>query len=112
MPLLADAVEALGGESRGGFVGELRSQVGENLFRLRELLEFVKGVTQLEHRVRHLVAGRIIAQHLAKLGYTHYELKQFAEAKAVLQELREKFPKATAARLAAKRLDRIRKEGH
>jgi TolA-binding protein len=49
---------------------------------------------------------------MLKLGYTFYELKQFPQAKQVLTDLREKFPDETAARLAAKRLDRIRKEGH
>ncbi|TNF89788.1 MAG: tetratricopeptide repeat protein, partial [Gammaproteobacteria bacterium] len=49
---------------------------------------------------------------MLKLGYTFYELKQFPQAKSVLTDLRTKFPNETAARLAAKRLDRIRKEGY
>ena len=49
---------------------------------------------------------------MLKLGYTHYELKQFDQSKMILQKLRENHPDSTAARLAAKRLDRIRKEGH
>ena len=49
---------------------------------------------------------------MLKLGYTYYEKKQFKKAKIMLNELRKRYPKATAARLANKRLDRMRKEGH
>jgi TolA-binding protein len=49
---------------------------------------------------------------MLKLGYTYYELKQYPEARQVLTQLRDKFPGETAASLATKRLDRMRKEGH
>jgi TolA-binding protein len=47
---------------------------------------------------------------MLKLGYTYYELKQFDQAKLLLQDLQKRFPKSTAFRLAGKRLDRISKE--
>ena len=49
---------------------------------------------------------------MLELGYNFYELEQDPQAKAILQDLRERCPTSTAARLATKRLDRIRKEGH
>jgi len=53
-----------------------------------------------------------ISDAMLKIGYTYFELKQFDQAKLLLTDLRERFPKSTAFRLAGKRLDRIRKEGH
>ena len=56
-------------------------------------------------------ASTKIPDAMLKLGYTYYELKQYDTAKSVLQDLRKRFPSSTAARLAGKRLDRMRKEG-
>ena len=53
-----------------------------------------------------------VPDSMLKLGYTYYELKQFDQAKATLQDLRNRYPKSTAFRLAGKRLDRIKKEGN
>ena len=46
------------------------------------------------------------------IGRGDYELEEWDEAKAVLNELREKYPDLTVARLAQRRLDRMRREGH
>lgn len=64
----------------------------------------------------NLVIGRYpnsakVPDAMLKLGYTYYELTQYDQAKATLQELRKRFPKSAAFRLAGKRLDRMRKEG-
>ncbi|MEN8129753.1 MAG: tol-pal system protein YbgF [Pseudomonadota bacterium] len=47
-----------------------------------------------------------------KLGFTHYELAQWDEAKRVLNSLRKQYSNTTVARLAGKRLQRMKREGH
>jgi len=48
---------------------------------------------------------------MLKLGYAKYELQEWAAARSVLTELRQKYPSSTAARLAASRLERMAQEG-
>ncbi len=91
------------------FAGNAQYWLGEAHYVTRN---FDQGVTEFRKVLSNYPTSNKVPDAMLKLGYTHYELKQFEDAKAVLQELREKFPKATAARLAAKRLDRIRQEGH
>jgi tol-pal system protein YbgF len=49
---------------------------------------------------------------MLKMGYIHYELKRWGEAREVLQSLQQKYTRSTEARLAEKRLQRMTKEGH
>jgi tol-pal system protein YbgF len=49
---------------------------------------------------------------MLKMGYIHYELKRWGEAREVLQSLQQKYTGSTEARLAEKRLQRMSKEGH
>lgn len=74
--------------------------------------DFEQGIVEFKNVLDKYPSSNKVPDAMLKLGYTFYELKQFPEAKQVLTDLREKFPDETAARLAAKRLDRIRKEGH
>jgi tol-pal system protein YbgF len=48
---------------------------------------------------------------MLKMGYIHYELKRWGEAREVLQSLQQKYTGSTEARLAEKRLQRMTKEG-
>ena len=73
---------------------------------------FEQGIVEFKNVLDKYPSSNKVPDAMLKLGYTFYELKQFPQAKQVLTDLREKFPDETAARLAAKRLDRIRKEGH
>ncbi len=73
---------------------------------------FEQGIVEFKNVLDKYPSSNKVPDAMLKLGYTFYELKQFPQAKQVLSDLREKFPDETAARLAAKRLDRIRKEGH
>lgn len=74
--------------------------------------EFDQGVVEFTKVLDNYPGSNKVPDAMLKLGYTFYELKQFPQAKQILTDLREKFPDETASRLAAKRLDRIRKEGH
>ena len=73
---------------------------------------FEQGIVEFKNVLDKYPSSNKVPDAMLKLGYTFYELKQFPQAKQVLTDLREKFPDETASRLAAKRLDRIRKEGH
>jgi tol-pal system protein YbgF len=53
-----------------------------------------------------------VADGLLKIGYTHYELKQWEEARAALTQVQEQYPNTTLARLAESRLRSMRLEGH
>jgi tol-pal system protein YbgF len=73
---------------------------------------FEQGIVEFKQVLDKYPGSNKVPDAMLKLGYTFYELKQFPQAKTILTDLRAKFPNETASRLAAKRLDRIRKEGH
>ena len=49
---------------------------------------------------------------LLKIGYVHYELNAYDKARKTLAEVQERYPGTSVARLAAVRLDKMKKEGH
>ena len=49
---------------------------------------------------------------MLKIGYSQYELQQWAAARTTLQSVVNQYPGTTAARLAADRLSRMTREGH
>jgi tol-pal system protein YbgF len=91
------------------FAGNAQYWLGEAHYVTRE---FKQGIKEFKRVLSNYPRSLKIPDAMLKLGYTYYELKQYDQAKLVLQDLRKRFPKSTAFRLAGKRLDRIRKEGH
>ena len=75
--------------------GELNSTAGA----FRKLLD------------RYPESGKV-PDGLLKIGYTHYELKQWNEARAALEQVQADFPDTTLARLAENRLRSMKMEGH
>ena len=73
---------------------------------------FEQGIAEFGVVLQKYPTSAKVPDAMLKLGYTYYELKQFNQARTMLQELRKQYPKSTAFRLAGKRLDRMRKEGH
>lgn len=53
-----------------------------------------------------------VSDALLKTGYIYYEQKEWARARETLQGLVDNYPASTVARLAQKRLERMRAEGH
>lgn len=49
---------------------------------------------------------------LLKVGYVHYELGAYDKARRTLAEVQERYPGTSVARLAAVRLEKMKKEGH
>lgn len=99
----------LGKYPNSSFAGNAQYWLGEAHYVTRN---FDQGVVEFEKVLKTYPTSNKVPDAMLKLGYTFYERKQFDQAKAILQDLRERFSKTTAARLATKRLDRIRKEGH
>ena len=91
------------------YAGNAQYWLGEAHYVTRN---FDQGIIEFEKVLKSYPSSNKIPDAMLKLGYTFYERKQFDQSKAILQDLRERFPKTTASSLAAKRLDRIRKEGH
>ena len=92
-----------------GFAGNAQYWLGEAHYVTRN---FEQGIVEFEKVLNSYPGSNKVPDAMLKIGYTYYELKQYPQAKTILQELRTRFPNETAARLATKRLDRIRKEGH
>jgi tol-pal system protein YbgF len=95
--------------SNSSFAGNAQYWLGEAHYVTRE---FKSAIEEFKTVLSNYPQSLKISDAMLKIGYTYYELKQFDQAKLLLQDLRERFPKSTAFRLAGKRLDRIRKEGH
>ena len=91
------------------FAGNAQYWLGEAHYVTRE---FKQGIKEFKRVLSNFPNSLKIPDAMLKIGYTYYELKQYDEAKLLLQDLRKRFPKSTAFRLAGKRLDRIGKEGH
>ncbi len=91
------------------FAGNAQYWLGEAHYVTRN---FEQGIIEFQKVINGYPGSNKVPDAMLKLGYTHYELKRYPQAKTVLQDLRTRFPNETASRLAAKRLDRIRKEGH
>jgi tol-pal system protein YbgF len=53
-----------------------------------------------------------VADAKLKMGYIQYELKDWAKAQELLNQVVKAFPGTTTARLAQERLDRMKREGH
>jgi tol-pal system protein YbgF len=93
----------------GSFSGNAQYWLGEAHYVTRN---FEQGIVEFEKVLSGFPGSSKVPDAMLKLGYTYYELKQYPQSKTVLQDLRKRFPDETASRLATKRLDRIRKEGH
>jgi tol-pal system protein YbgF len=91
------------------YAGNAQYWLGEAHYVTRN---FEQGIIEFQKVLNSYPGSSKMPDAMLKLGYTFYELKQYPQAKAILQDLRDRFPTSTAARLATKRLDRIRKEGH
>jgi len=99
----------LGKFPNSSYAGNAQYWLGEAHYVTRN---FDQGIIEFKKVLNKYPSSNKVPDAMLKLGYTFYELKQFPQAKAILEDLRKRFPGSTASRLATKRLDRIRKEGH
>jgi len=83
--------------------------LGESQFVTRN---YEAAVSAFEYLLATFPESRKVPDTLLKLGFTHYELKQWPEARAALSEVVEMHPGTTVSRLAESRLRIMRSEGH
>jgi tol-pal system protein YbgF len=91
-----------------GYAGNAQYWLGESLYVSRR---FKEAAGEFQRVLKNYPNSNKAPDAMLKLGYTWYELRQFDAAKAMLEQLRELYPNSTAARLAAKRLERMKREG-
>ncbi len=71
-----------------------------------------KAYAEFEKVINLYPASSKIPDAKLKLGYTHYELQQWAKARDVLTGVMTSYPNSSFALLAEKRLNRMTQEGH
>jgi len=74
--------------------------------------DFKSALPAFDKVVEGYPSSRKIPDALLKIGYCHYELEQWSEAKRTLTGVTENYPETTAARLARQRLAQMQSEGH
>lgn len=74
--------------------------------------QFTEALATFKSVVADHPESRKMPDALLKIGYCSYELKAWADARAALAEVVQRFPDSTAARLASQRLERMKNEGH
>ena len=90
------------------YAGNSQYWLGEANYVTRQ---FDQAVTEFKKVLEVYPTSNKAPDAMLKLGYTYYELRANDPAKQILSDLQRRYPKTTAARLAGKRLDRMRKEG-
>lgn len=91
------------------YAGNAQYWLGESNYVTRQFEQAIEEFTAV---VEQHPGSNKVPDAMLKLGYTYYELTKFDAAKQVLEQLGKFAPKSTAARLAGKRLERMRREGH
>jgi tol-pal system protein YbgF len=89
------------------YAGNAQYWLGEAHYVTRS---FEQGIVEFRNVLEKYPDSNKVPDAMLKLGYTFYELRQYPQAKEILADLQQRFPDETAARLAGKRLERIRKE--
>ncbi len=73
--------------------------------------DFAQALPAFQAVLDRFPESRKIPDALLKVGFCHYELENWKEARAVLAQVTESHPETTAARLAGQRLARMDTEG-
>ena len=93
---------------KSSYAGNSQYWLGEANYVTRQ---FEQAITEFKKVLNQYPTSNKVPDAMLKLGYTYYEIRANDKAKAILFRLRKVHPKSTAARLAGKRLERMRKEG-
>jgi len=93
---------------KSGYASNAQYWLGESNYVTRK---FEQAVKEFNRVLKQYPSSNKVPDAMLKLGYTYYELAQFDQARQMLQQLRKLSPNSTAARLAGKRLERMKREG-
>jgi tol-pal system protein YbgF len=69
--------------------------------------QFGPAIMEYEKLIQNYPKSQKLTHALLKIGYSYHELGQIDKAKATLEDLKNRYPDTTAARLAEERLQRI-----
>ncbi len=101
--------EFLGRFPQSSYAGNAQYWLGESNYVSRQ---FEQAIKEFRAVLENYPGSNKVPDAMLKLGYTHYELRQFDAAKSTLTDLRNNYPNTSASRLAAKRLERMSREGY
>jgi tol-pal system protein YbgF len=73
---------------------------------------FAEALVQFQLVLSGYPRSRKLPDALLKIGYSHYELGHWDDARQALERVTREFPDSTAATLASQRLRRMEEEGH
>lgn len=73
---------------------------------------FPEAIAEFKTVLTKFPASPKVSDARLKLGYAHYELSQWEEARMALNGIVADYPNTSVARLATKRLQRMKREGH
>jgi len=73
---------------------------------------FQQGLTEFRKVIDLYPDSPKVPDAMLKIGFIRYELGEWTQARAILQDVTARFPKTTSARLAENRLQRMKLEGH
>ena len=94
---------------QSSYAGNAQYWLGESNYVTRDFEDAIKEFQAVRSR---FPSSNKVPDSMLKLGYTYYELRQFNNARAILDQLQKQYPNTTHARLAGKRLMRMKREGH
>lgn len=76
------------------------------------LKDYESAISQFKKVISAYPGSRKTADSHLKIGFSYYELKDWKNAQAALESVLSDFPSSTAARLADRRLQKMKLEGH
>jgi len=91
------------------YAGNAQYWLGEAAYALKN---YPQALRDLDGVVQRYGQSSKVPDALLKMGYIYYEQEQWERARDMLDRVIREYPSPTSARLAAKKLDLIRREGH
>lgn len=94
---------------RSALAGNAQYWIGEAAYYVRN---FRLAIEEFSKAARDYPTSNKVPDALLKIGYSHYELAEWAKANEVLTQIVSKYPNTAVAKSAQKRLAQMKKEGH
>ncbi len=93
----------------GRYAANAQYWLGEAYYVKRD---FTRAIQEFSQVLARFPESPKVPDAMLKLGFSYYELKDWDQARKILQQLIDQYPDTTAARLAKRRLQQMKLEGH
>ena len=93
----------------GRYAANAQYWLGEAFYVKRD---FERAIQEFSQVLARFPESHKVPDAMLKLGFSYYELKQYDQARQILEQLVRQYPDSTAARLAQRRLQQMKLEGH